>query len=148
MIRAFLDASVLFAAAYSATGFARDLLRLAIREQLKLLISQDVLEETERNLKKKAPNRLDAYHHLLALIPFELVSGPSKEGVWAAEEYVVQKDAYIVAAAVATKADYLVTFDEKHLLGQPDVAEKSGLAIVKPQVVVEAVRRQLSDEEG
>jgi predicted nucleic acid-binding protein len=61
---------------------------------------------------------------------------------------VVQKDAYIVAAAVATKADYLVTFDEKHLLGQPDVAEKSGLAIVKPQVVVEAVRRQLSDEEG
>lgn len=50
MIRAFVDASVLFAASYSATGASRELIRLAFQGKVELVISDDVLEEVRRNL--------------------------------------------------------------------------------------------------
>jgi hypothetical protein len=41
----------------------------------------------------------------------------------------------------------LANFGETPVLGQPEVAEKSGLVIVKPPAVVAAVQRQFPDEE-
>jgi len=61
MLRVFVDASVLFAAAYSATGAARDLLWLALEERVQLLVSQDILTETERNISRKVPDKLNIY---------------------------------------------------------------------------------------
>lgn len=145
MNRLFLDASVLFAAAYSAQGYARDLIRLALEEKVRLVVSQDVLDETERNLQKKAPSKVPAYRQLLALIDPELVADPSKEEVWAAEAYVVQKDAPIIAAASKAKPDYLVTLDRKHLIDPPEVAAKSGLQIVLPEEIVQTVRNEGED---
>ena len=58
MIRAFLDTSVLYAAAYSETGASREILRQAIRGAVGLVISQLVLEEARRNLQAKAPEVL------------------------------------------------------------------------------------------
>jgi predicted nucleic acid-binding protein len=50
MIRIFLDASVVFAAAYSHSGAARELLHRGLQGDVRLVVSQDVLEETTRNL--------------------------------------------------------------------------------------------------
>jgi len=58
MIRAFLDTSVLYAAAYSETGASREILRQAVRGAVGLVISQLVLEEARRNLQAKAPEVL------------------------------------------------------------------------------------------
>jgi hypothetical protein len=51
----FLDSSVLFAAAYSLAGGARQLLRCAFRGELVLSTSSFVLAETARNISQKAP---------------------------------------------------------------------------------------------
>ena len=40
-------------AAYSSTGSARDLVRLVVEGYIVAIVSEDVLEETERNLRKK-----------------------------------------------------------------------------------------------
>ena len=56
--RIFIDASVLFAAALSKTGFARDLILVGAREELTLVLSAFVIEETRRNLATKAPHAL------------------------------------------------------------------------------------------
>ena len=146
-VRVFVDASVLFAAAYSKTGYARDLLRLAIREQVVLVVSQDVLDEVERNLARKAPEALTAFKHLLLLLGLEVVGSPSKKEIEDAEAYVARKDAMIVAAAIKATVDYLVTYDRKHLLDPPEVAGKSGLTIITPDVVVLAIRERDDREE-
>jgi len=57
MIRAFVDASVLFAAAYSETGASREIIRQAIRGKIQLVASQLVLEEARRNLQAKLLRR-------------------------------------------------------------------------------------------
>jgi predicted nucleic acid-binding protein len=55
MIRLFIDSSVMFSAAYSSRGHARDLLMMAAREEVILVISPLVVTETRRNLGESAP---------------------------------------------------------------------------------------------
>ncbi len=147
MLRIFTDTTVLFAAVYSATGSARDLIILATEEKVQLVLSQRVLTEMERNLQKKAPDQLPTYRLLLAALVPDITAEPA-ELVAQVETYLVAKDAPIVAAAISAKVDYLVTFDYKHLLNHPDVSAKSGLKIVTPDVVVQAIRaEQEKDQE-
>ena len=144
MLRIFLDSSVLFSAAYSSTGSSRDLIREAIRGNLTLVVSPEVLAETKRNLEKKAPHVLDSYIALLSLLKPEIVETPSKEEVWKAEEYVDPKDSFMIAAAKKAKPDYLVTWDREHLLKVPKVAKESGLTIITPDELMAVIREEWS----
>lgn len=69
MVSAFVDASVLFAATYSSTGAARDLLKLALSGRINLVVSQFVPLEVQRNLANKAPERIG---FLLTLLETDL----------------------------------------------------------------------------
>jgi predicted nucleic acid-binding protein len=116
-IRVFIDASVLFAASFSATGSARDLILVATRGDLELIASSFVLEETRRNLSSKAPRALPAFHAFQAAEVIRIVD-PDATQVRRAAEVVVLKDAPVVAGAIEAKASYLASYDRKHLLGQ------------------------------
>jgi len=59
MARAFLDYSVLFSAAYSSKVHSRELLIMAAREEITVVISQLVVDETRRNLADHAPQRIE-----------------------------------------------------------------------------------------
>ncbi len=78
---------------------------------------------------------------MLTLFTLNVTSDPSKEAVAACEAYVAQKDAPVVAAAISAQPDYLVTFDRRDLLDPPEVAEKLGLKIVTPDVVVAELKK-------
>jgi len=54
MIRIFMDSSVLVAAVLSPTGVSRELIRLSVNEGIQLVISEDVVVETHRNVGRKA----------------------------------------------------------------------------------------------
>jgi predicted nucleic acid-binding protein len=136
MKRLFIDSSVLFSAAYSARGHARDLIVMAAREEVILVISPLVLEETRRNLEESAPETLPLYDLLVQTIPFEIIQ-PTKEDVLEASQVVVLKDAPILAAAKTSRADLLVTLDRKHLLGKPILVKFIGLEIVTPKEACE-----------
>jgi predicted nucleic acid-binding protein len=88
MIRVFMDSSALFAAVVSPSGAARELIRLAINEEIQLIISQDVVTETQRNLGRKMPEIEPLFAKLLEAIDFEIVPDPPRDDVWAAEQYV------------------------------------------------------------
>jgi len=141
MIRAFIDASVLIAASYSPTGASREIIRQAIRGKVALVASKLVLEETTENLRAKAPEALVYLQQLLGVVPFELVQ-PTKLQVSRAASYTALKDAPIVAAAKRARVDYLVSLDRRHLVGVPEVAQRSGLKIVLPEELLEEIRRQ------
>lgn len=140
MIRAFIDSSVLIAASYSPTGASREIIRQAIRGTISLVVSNLVLEETERNLAIKAPEALPAFQQFLDAIPFETVR-PTKGQVLESARYTAPKDAAIVAAARSAQVDYLISLDRRHLVGVPEVAQRSGLKIMLPQELLEELQR-------
>ncbi len=113
--KVFIDSSVLIAAAISPIGSARDLIKSALSNKIKVVLSDLVLEETVRNLSNKAPQALSALQLFLETLNPQVVS-PGKSLIIKAAKVVDIKDAAIVAGAVKAKADYLVSFDRKHLL--------------------------------
>ncbi len=143
MIRVFLNASVLFSASYSKTGSSRDLLREAIRGNLKIVVSQYVLEEAERNLAQKASETLPDFRELVTLIAAEVAEKPALEELKRAATYINLKDAPIVAAAAKAKVDYLVTWDRKHFIDDPKVAKRSGLMILTPDELMAIVKKRV-----
>jgi predicted nucleic acid-binding protein len=117
----FIDSSVLFAASMSAREFARDLLIAGIRGSITLVISTLVLNETERNLSRKAPRAIPAFEMLRNLLTSRIVDPPD----WLIDEVaemVEAKDAPIVAAAIHGQATFLASYDRQagcHHRGQP-----------------------------
>ena len=135
-----MDSSALIAAVLSPTGAARELIRLSVNEEIQLVISEDVVVETRRNVGRKASEFLPILDQLLAAIDFEITPSPEKEAVWIAEEYVAKKDSFIVAAAIYADVKYVATFDRKHLIDPPEVGSKSGLIIDTPGNILNQIR--------
>jgi uncharacterized protein len=134
--RIFLDSSVLYAAAFSATGPACRLILTGLEGSVALAISDLVLEETKRNLTKNAPSALPSFTILADLFsPF--ITNPTKAEVLKAAQVVHLKDAPIVAAAAKAKADYLATHDVKHLLNHAQaIADADGITVLAPSELV------------
>ena len=130
--RVFLDSSVLYAAAFSATGPARRLILKGLQGSVALCLSDLVLEETKRNLAKNAPLALPSFTILADLFsPF--ITNPTKAEVLKAAQVVHVKDAPIVAAAAKGKADFLATHDVKHLLAHAQAIEAAyGITVIAP----------------
>ncbi len=136
-----MDSSALFAAVLSPSGAARELLRLSLTGEVRLVISQDVLTETRRNLHRKAPTTLSLFEQLLGALDFEMTADPTFRDVRDAAAYVADKDAIIIAAARNAAVDYLATFDRAHLIDPPEVGRKSGLTIATPGDILGWIRR-------
>ncbi len=112
-MKLFLDANVLFSAAYSARGNARALVAAALQCDATLLCSAYVLGEARRNVAAKAPHALDALGRIetvLHLVPNPLPTTEAR----ARGLGVVSKDVAVLAAALDALADRLVTGDARH----------------------------------
>ena len=130
--RVFLDSSVLIAGAASPSGASRAILILANAELITPIASEQVLVESECNIRDKLPRALGYYQRVISNAGFEVVQDPSPEEIEAAKQIIHPKDAPILAAAMSTQVDYLVTLNHKHFLDDPAVASKSGLRIGLP----------------
>jgi predicted nucleic acid-binding protein len=139
MIRLFVDSSVLFSAAYSGTGYSRDILVMASRGEVTVVISDLVIEETRRNLLSFAPKEAAFFDLIITSLPFEFVF-PTTDEVREAAHISVVKDAPILAAAKKARVDFLVTLDRKHLLNKPELSSFSGMPIATPEEVIRSIR--------
>jgi predicted nucleic acid-binding protein len=137
--RIFVDASVLFAAARSETGFARDLIVAGARGDLALILSRYVIEETRRNLANKAPRALSYFDLFLAFGHVHLVDPPAALVRQVAAD-IALKDAPIVAGAVHAAAEFLATYDRKHLLAQAVlIQDRFGITVGTPEAVLATI---------
>jgi predicted nucleic acid-binding protein len=108
----FFDASCLIAAAGSPTGGSGFLLSLCVRSLLRGAVSQAVLLEAERNIQGKlGAEALERYHRLLVLTPLALLPLPPHGELVRCAGLVGEKDAHVLAAALAARAPFLVTLD-------------------------------------
>lgn len=138
-MKLFLDANVVFTAAYSAQGLSRGLFRLAATGKCALCTSAFAHEEAARNIRKKAPEKLADLIMLMQNV--DILPEPHPRWVIRAERLTVAgKDAPVLAAAFQAKVDIFVTGDRRdfgHLFGQ--VLE--GVKILTPADALEAVIR-------
>jgi predicted nucleic acid-binding protein len=141
----FLDSSALIAGIISETGAAHVLLQLGETEDIVLIISEVVINETKRSIARKSPDNLDDVQQEIAKSGIKIVPDPSNEEIQA-NLYLMDdpNDVPILLAAMKAKVDYLATHDHKHFLDNPKVAERSGLKIGTPGDVLAWIRENLS----
>jgi predicted nucleic acid-binding protein len=108
-LRIFLDANILFTAAYSPEGLSSLLFDLRRRKILALLTSEHALEEARVNLQIKKSSAIDHLSSMTGLL--ELVHAPAASPV---SLELPEDDLLIFAAAVAGSATHLLTGDSKH----------------------------------
>lgn len=111
-MRLFLDANVVFSAAYGDEGRAQDLIALAGRGRCELFSSAHALDEARRNLVLKAPGHEKRLAGALVRIGV-VAEAPAALVDWARRQGLPFKDAPILAAAVLARAEALVTGDAR-----------------------------------
>ncbi len=137
MTKLFLDASVLFSALNSKVGGSRQIIRLAKHGKVFVVTSQLVIEEVIRNLDKIDNLSYDDFYSFLAETPMIIREQITETEIEPFLDLVVEKDAHVIAGAVLTDCDYLVTLDLKHLYN-PEIKEKvKEVEIVTPRVYLE-----------
>ena len=136
--RVFLDSNVIFSGIYASQGAPAIILEHFVEGRLRVVISQQVLEEVVRTIKEKLPEALPALRRLLMSMPPEIRNDPSAEEVARWAKVIHIEDASILAAAVAAQPDYLVTGD-KHFFENLGIQEKSGLHVVTPAQLLECL---------
>ena len=109
----FLDANILFSAAYRDGSPAALLFDLESAGRCDLMTSAFALDEAHRNIELKRPARLPTLKTLTSRLAQSPV--PDSTIVAHASSYgLPDKDAPILAAALVTEADILVTGDRTH----------------------------------
>jgi hypothetical protein len=109
------------------------------RGDLALILSRYVIEETRRNLANKAPRALSYFDLFLAFGHVQLVDPPAALVRQVARD-IALKDAPIVAGAVYAAAQFLATYDRKHLLAQAAVIrDQFGITVGTPEAVLATI---------
>ena len=136
-MKLFLDANVIFTAAYSDQGLSRGLFRLAAAGKCSLYTSTFAHEEVARNIHRKAPDKLNALTMLMEQV--NMLPEPHPQWLIRVKKLpLAEKDAPVLAAALQGKVDLFVTGDRRdfgHLFGQV----LQGVKIVTPADAFEAV---------
>lgn len=143
MRRVFADSSVLIAGAGSRSGASRAVLSMAELGLFDLVVSRQVLDECERNLRRKLPRALPVFAELLARVELEIYPDPPAEEIARWEAVISASDAPILAAAVLAAPDRLLTLDAQDWTAA--VAAQSGLIIRTPGEFVREIRQLVED---
>jgi len=138
MRRIFADANVLIAGAGSRSGASQAVLMLAEVGLFKIVVCRQVLDEVERNLRRKLPGAMGIFAELMAELNPEVVDDPEPASWHPWHHYIEAKDAPILAAAVSASVDRLLTLNTRDFT--QEVAKASGLHIQTPAEFIEEVR--------
>ena len=113
----FLDASVLVAASRSLSGGSAVAMGVCRGRRFRAALTARVLLEARVNIAEKfgETELLNFYRQIAALDP-EMAPPPSREHLSECVPLTTEKDAHVLAAALACKAGYLLTLDRRHLL--------------------------------
>ena len=104
---------------------------------IELIVSRQVIVEADRNIEEKLPEMLNEYREFIKLLAPVLVDDPLQKDVAKYLTVINSDDAPILASAVISDADFLVTWDRRHFIGK-NIHIYSSLKIVTPGEFFEA----------
>ncbi|MFA5813043.1 MAG: PIN domain-containing protein [Patescibacteria group bacterium] len=138
-LRVFLDTSAILAGLNSPNGAAGIILAACFVHEAIPVISPQVVEEAERVIAQKFP-RLFAGWIIFLLIPPQIASPPTLAQVRKAYRVLPTNDAPILAAALNTRPDALVTWNTRDFM-RPAVVEASPFPILRPGEFLRLLQR-------
>lgn len=133
MFKAFLDANVWFAAARSPQGGSALVIELAKQKKIKIYTSLVALNEVEKNIRQKEPLPvlLRHYQNLTDVKP-KIIPINRQQAIKHFAKIINPKDSLILAAAIKSQAEYLVTLDRKHFMSPRLQKDRMPIKIVLP----------------
>lgn len=138
LVRVFCDADVLIAGAASTKGASHILLQLSELTLIDCVTSPTAIAEAERNIAAKLPAASSAFRKILAAA-VDVVPEAASSFARPLSGQAHQKDLPILAAAVASGADFLTTFNVRHYRNRTEAP-----LVVQPRRVVTAIRSLLA----
>jgi predicted nucleic acid-binding protein len=135
----FFDANVLFSALSRDDSPPGVLLDFHVAGRIAVVVSARVLDEVARNLEKNRPEVTARLRSIIAETPFEAAPSPSNDTVNAVTHCIDAKDAPILAAAITSGADCIVSGNTRRFNQQ--AAECAGIAIFTPAAYLAALDR-------
>jgi len=111
----FFDSSALLSGLNSPTGGAGIILSAFLAGEFFICISNQVIEEVQRNIQSKFPLLKDQLLNFLLARP-KIIKQPSLKEIRKVYKLIKSEDAPILAAAIKSKSDFLITWDKKHFL--------------------------------
>ena len=137
-LKVFLDSNVILSGLLSDKGAPRvilDILCLGL-PFLKGATGEYNLFEIERNIQKRLPAILDIYQSYIQKLRLEIVSLPPLKAVKSYFGKIADKDAPVLASAVISGADCLVTGDKKDFGPFRNDASFSPKIVSPPEIVI------------
>lgn len=142
----FLDSSALFSGILSSGGGARALLLLAEDDKIRLVVSEQVIVEVERNIARKIPAVLSDAREMIRASGIRILRNPPVEQVFKYNDWMEHKmDIPILVAAMNAGVDFLVTLNTRHFMNDPQVSELSRLRIGTPGDALAWLRNEWSE---
>jgi predicted nucleic acid-binding protein len=136
-MRIFLDANVLFSAAYNTSNGLRGFFSLADVGVSELISSAFALDEARCNIARKHSAQTPELEQLITRITVCREAAPDAVR-WAHATGLPDKDAPILAAAVQAKANMLVTCDRAHF-GMLYECKVGGVEVLTPRAALERI---------
>lgn len=117
----FLDSSALISGLNSPRGAAGLILSAFLAGESFICISEQVIEEVQQNIDSKFPLLKDRFLNFLLAKPL-IIKQPTIKEIKKSYKLILSDDAPILAAAIKSKPDFLVTWDIKHFLKKEVIA--------------------------
>jgi len=144
MIKVFFDASVILAAIISSKGASFELLKYASQKLIMAITSKTVVNEVLANLYKIEDfneRDLDTFIVNNKIIVRKAVG---RSEIKQFVDVVFQKDAHVLAGALLTNSDYLVSLDRKHIVKNEVKKKIEEIKIVLPKELLAKLRKILT----
>lgn len=113
--RIFIDSNILISGLIFQ-GLESDILKLAIRNKAHLVISETVLNEIKEVILGKFPNHFKEINEFIKIAGFEIIASSKYSNFDVNVEIRDIKDVHVLAAALSSNCDYLVTGDNDLLV--------------------------------
>lgn len=137
----FLDVNILIAGSGSRTGASRVVLGLGEFGLVQLVVTRQVLDEAERNLRLKLPHAVPILAELLLHTKLHVLDNPSRGTFVKWFSIIEEADAPLLEATIQNSVDYFLTLNTKDFT--PAVATATGLTIMTPGQFVSHIHHVL-----
>lgn len=116
--RIFFDTSVYIAALLSLEGAARELVRLAEGGIIRMVVSEEVITETDRVLVKKFPELIQESRKLWKELAPEIAPNPTDHQIKPFLHKLAKGDALILCSAHLAKVSAFVTWNTRDFMAR------------------------------
>lgn len=140
-MKVFFDTSVIFSAIYSQSGGSSKLASFIRSEIITGITTQTIIEELEDNLYKLNETNPKIIHDFLKANNFLVRKSISLSEIEPYQSLVEKKDAHVVAGAILTNCDYLVTLDKKHLNNTKVKIKITQVKILSPKELIRMITK-------